>query len=183
MQVITGKYRFKKLKAPSEKTTRPTLQRAKETMFNMLPHNLVGKKVLDVFAGSGALGIEALSRGMGFCLFNEVDSKALNVLKENLESINPQEWKTISLDYKDLISRYKDLKFDLILIDPPYPIACQSLDYLLNSIDKYNMLTPGGLITGEVPHDCKMIDEFNTFKLKKIKQFSKLTRIWQYEKK
>ena len=183
MQVITGKYRAKKMKAPEEKTTRPTLQRAKETLFNMLPHNLSGNKALDVFAGSGQLGLEAISRGMKFCIFNELDIKAAKILTENLSSVNQDEWEVVKLDYKDLVQQFKNQKFELILIDPPYPIAEESLYFLLKFIDENNMLADNGYITGEAPENAKLIKKYKNFYLKKEKNFSKLTRIWQYAKK
>ena len=183
MQVITGKYRAKKLRAPNSKTTRPTLQRAKESMFNMLPHKLNNTMVLDIFAGSGQLGIEALSRGAINCVFNELDLKASKILSYNLRIINKAEYQIYNFDYKKLIAKFKNQKFDLIFIDAPYPIAKESLDYLLSFINQNNMLNKHGFITGQIPQDINLEDKFDNFKLKKTKDFSKITRIWQYEKR
>ncbi len=182
MRIITGKYRGRKISAPEGWTTRPTLQRAKESMFNMMPH-ILGGKCLDVFSGSGQLGIEALSRGCESCQFNEIHLHSKRTLQNNLESLKDSVWFINSLDYKDLVEKFKNEKFSVILIDPPYPIAKDALRYLLNYIDVHDMLEDNGVITGEMPTKYELFDDYKTLYLRKEKKFSKLTTIWQYKKK
>ncbi len=182
MRIITGKYRGKKIDAPEGLKTRPTLQRAKETMFNMMPHFLEGT-ALDVFSGSGQLGIEALSRGCDFCYFNEINNDSRKTLLNNLKTIDDRTYQILSDDYRILIENLKYTKFDVVLIDPPYPIAQESLDFLIEFIDKNNMLSDGGIITGEIPVEMVLHNNYENFKLQKEKKFSKLTTIWQYRRK
>lgn len=184
MKVITGRYRAKRLLAPEGMTTRPTLQRAKETMFNSACQFFDGGNGLDVFSGSGQLGIEGLSRGLDFCVFNEIDSKSKHTLMQNLATIEKGTFTVYSLDYKDLIRNVKDKKFNAIFIDPPYPIAKESLDFLIKYIDDHDMLAEDGVITGEIPSTESLLEDgLNNIYLSKIKNFSKLTNIFTYRKK
>lgn len=183
MKVITGRYRAKKLLAPEGMTTRPTLQRAKETMFNSACQFFDGGNGLDVFSGSGQLGIEGLSRGLDFCIFNEIDSKSKMTLMQNLSTIEKGTFEVHSKDYKDLIKTVSDKKFSAIFIDPPYPIAKESLDFLISFIDKNNMLAEDGVITGEIPATETLLEDLENIYLAKVKNFSKLTNIFTYRRK
>ena len=89
----------------------------------------------------------------------------------------------LQLDYKLLIEQIKNEKFKYIFIDPPYPIAQEAINYLLSTIDKYNMLESNGYIVGEIPNGYNLKDNYQNFKLRKTIKFSPLTTIWQYEKK
>lgn len=183
MKVITGRYRAKKLLAPEGMTTRPTLQRAKETMFNSACQFFDGGNGLDVFSGSGQLGIEGLSRGLDYCYFNEIDAKSRQTLTLNLSTIEKGTFQIFSLDYKDLIKNVKDKKFSAIFIDPPYPIAKESLDYLIKYIDDNDMLAEDGVITGEIPATETLFEDTKNIYLAKVKNFSKLTNIFTYRRK
>ncbi len=141
MRVISGKFRGKKLQTPSGLSTRPTADRAKEAIFNVL-NSLIdfsGTQIADVFAGSGALGIEALSRGAKSCLFIENNKEAIHAIKNNLISINMLNNSAFLNDYNS-IEHSKFSPFDVIFLDPPYnkgliPLALQSLlnSNLINS--------------------------------------------------
>lgn len=126
MRIIGGRFRGKKLAAPTHQGTRPTSDRARETLFNILLHNphlgpsvLLGKRVLDVFAGTGALGFEALSRGAGTVSFIENDHVALKALRENLKAFGLPTLQIFEEDATRL-SRSSMAPFDLIFLDPPY---------------------------------------------------------------
>lgn len=126
MRIVGGKFRGKKLAVPAHQGTRPTSDRARETLFNILFHNpnlgssvLLGKKVLDIFAGTGALGLEALSRGAGSVSFIENDFTALKVLRENLKTFDLPALQIFEEDATHL-SRSPKTPFDLIFLDPPY---------------------------------------------------------------
>lgn len=126
MRIVGGKFRGKKLVAPTHQGTRPTCDRARETLFNILFHNphlgssvLLGKRVLDVFAGTGALGLEAISRGAETVSFIENDPATLKVLRENLKAFDLPALRIYEEDATHL-SRVPMLPFGLIFLDPPY---------------------------------------------------------------
>jgi 16S rRNA (guanine966-N2)-methyltransferase len=128
MRVIAGQYRGKSLIAPEGQATRPTSDRARESIFNILQHaawapELEGARVLDLFAGSGALGLEALSRGAAFCLFVETDEAARGAIRDNVEVLELFGCTRIHRrDATDLGPRPASAgpPFDLVFLDPPY---------------------------------------------------------------
>ena len=122
MRIVAGQWRGRKLLAPAGETTRPTSDRTRETLFSMLVSRLgtfEGLKVADLFAGSGALGIEALSRGAATCLFVETDAAALRALRSNVANLQaaPQ---TDVRAASVLALGPAPAPLDLILLDPPY---------------------------------------------------------------
>jgi 16S rRNA (guanine966-N2)-methyltransferase len=125
MRIISGTAKGVRLSALSSKRTRPILDRAKESMFSILGDSVLDSVVLDLFAGTGSLGIEALSRGANRCLFVENSTNAIKVIKKNLRNANLQK-RTVVLKINvfrllDFIKN-KDIKFDLILVAPPYKL-------------------------------------------------------------
>jgi 16S rRNA (guanine966-N2)-methyltransferase len=128
MRIIAGAHRGRSLKAPPGLATRPTAERTREALFNMLTHapwapSLEGVRVLDLFAGSGALGFEALSRGAAFALFVETDAAARGALRDNIEALGLFGVTRIHRrDAADLGQRPAGLgaPFDLVFADPPY---------------------------------------------------------------
>ena len=142
MRVISGKSRGKKLISLDGDNTRPTLDRVKEALFNIIQFQVQDAVVLDLFAGTGALGIEALSRGAKEAIFCDKVPEAIKVIKQNIINTNNLD-KTIIInkDYKDAlenISKQKK-KFDIIFLDPPYKtnLAIESLQKIIMS----NLLT------------------------------------------
>ncbi|MBU1422701.1 MAG: 16S rRNA (guanine(966)-N(2))-methyltransferase RsmD [Bacteroidetes bacterium] len=122
MRVIAGKYKGRKLKAASKLEIRPATDRVKETIFNVLQHklNLEQIRVLDLFAGTGSLGIEAVSRGAEHVTFVDFSKESISLIKSNLENLKCTEvCKLIKADGLKFIERC-DEKFDLIFADPPY---------------------------------------------------------------
>lgn len=128
MRIVGGLYKGRTITAPKGKTTRPTSDRAREAIFNVLDHAewappLVGARVLDLFAGSGALGLEALSRGAAFCLFVDSELGARTAIHDNIQSLKL--FSQTSLHRKDATamgSRPAAMAepFDLVFLDPPY---------------------------------------------------------------
>ncbi|MFV0254817.1 MAG: 16S rRNA (guanine(966)-N(2))-methyltransferase RsmD [Erysipelotrichaceae bacterium] len=143
MRVISGVYRSRKLESLTGDNTRPTIDRVKEAIFASL-YNLKNKYFLDLFAGSGSIGIEALSRGASFVLFNENNHNALKIIKKNLNNLKITEgFKLNSLNYLECLSSV-DIKFDFIYLDPPF-----NSDYYqkaLDLIEKYQLLNELGII-------------------------------------
>ena len=122
MRVIAGKYKSRQLKSVKSNLTRPTTDRNKETMFNIIGPYFEGGNVLDLFAGSGGLGIESLSRGCDFLYSVDNQYAAFQVIKENLNDLKIENARVFKLDFRKALKRFNDekIKFDLVLLDPPY---------------------------------------------------------------
>ncbi|GMN14328.1 16S rRNA (guanine(966)-N(2))-methyltransferase RsmD [Altererythrobacter sp. MTPC7] len=122
MRIIAGDWRGRKLVAPKGDATRPTADRTRETLFNMLASRLgtfEGLSVADLFAGSGALGLEALSRGAGHCLFVEQEKPALDAIRSNIDTFEARPRTTVSGASVMSLGPAK-VPHDLLLLDPPY---------------------------------------------------------------
>lgn len=122
MRIISGQWRGRKLVAPAGETTRPTADRTRETLFSMLTSRLGSfedLKVADLFAGSGALGLEALSRGAGHCLFVEQDPAAIRAIRANLAALRVQGNTDVRASSVLSLGPVKE-PLDLIMLDPPY---------------------------------------------------------------
>ena len=122
MRIIAGEWRGRKLIAPKGEATRPTADRTRETLFNMLASRLgsfEGLSVLDLFAGSGALGLEALSRGAAHCLFVEQDADAVKAIRANVEALEARSRSQVQQGSVMSLGPAK-VPHDLILLDPPY---------------------------------------------------------------
>lgn len=122
MRVIAGKYKSRQLKTVKSNLTRPTTDRNKENMFNIIGPYFQGGNVLDLFAGSGGLGIEALSRGCDYLYSVDNQYAAFKVIKENMLSLKIENAKVFKLDYRKALKKFNEenIKFDLVLLDPPY---------------------------------------------------------------
>ncbi|MBU0474734.1 MAG: 16S rRNA (guanine(966)-N(2))-methyltransferase RsmD [Bacteroidetes bacterium] len=123
MRIIAGEYRGRTIKFPKSKLVRPTTDKSKETLFNMLKKYIPfdGIKACDIYAGSGSLGLEALSRGADEVHFVEKDFKVLQILSENIESLNAKEYcKIFKMEALRFSKLHEHSKYDLIIADPPY---------------------------------------------------------------
>ena len=119
MRVIAGRYKGRRIAAPKGEAARPTTDRVKEAMFGVLQFDIEGKRVLDAFAGSGALGIEALSRGAAHVDFIERDLQTIHALNDNLKMIeDPSLYRVIRGDTLSVLPSLG--RYDLLLLDPPY---------------------------------------------------------------
>lgn len=148
MRVIAGKYRGKKLREFSLNSTKPTLDRVKESLFSSIQFDLIGAYVLDLFSGTGALGIESISRGAKCVDFVDSNPEAIKIIKENLQDIQC-DFSINKIDYltflNDAIKSGK--KYDIVLLDPPF-----ATDYGLKAIDfilTNNLLNKNGIIMYE----------------------------------
>jgi len=151
MRIITGKYRSRIIKMPKCADVRPTKDRVREALFGIIGEFVCGATVLDAFAGSGAFGIEALSRGAEHIAFIDKDKRCIDIIKENLKTlnINRNEVSVIKMDaFKafDYLEQRKE-KFNIVLLDPPYykSMAKKSLIKL----DCHDILTPHCIIIAE----------------------------------
>ena len=149
MRVITGKARGVVLKTPEGMKTRPTSDRVKEAMFSIIQFDLPGAKVLDLFAGTGQLGIEALSRGAQSAVFIDEQDAACRLVRENLRRTKLEEQaRIICADYLSFLSKCSE-KFDFVFLDPPY--AEVFLENALKKITEIDILQSGGIIVAERP--------------------------------
>ena len=133
MRVISGKYRGRNLIAPEGLNTRPTLDRVKEAMFSVLNFRLKDAITLDLFAGSGALSIEALSRGAKKAYINDLSKDAINCINKNISSIKiSEEIVLMNKSYLDALECVKE-KIDVLFLDPPYKMNVyqEVVDYLI----------------------------------------------------
>ena len=169
MRVISGKYKGRNIKGYDINGTRPTMDRVKESMFATIQNKINGRVVLDLFAGSGALGIEALSNGAIKVYFNDKNKKCIEVIKENLHTFDLQNNSIITnLDYKEALNYYKNhnIQFDLVFLDPPYK------DHIINDVLQYlvdnDLLNRNSLVVCEVfSKEIFLNDRLELFKEKK----------------
>lgn len=161
MRVISGIARGTKLNSIESNSTRPTLDRVKEAFFSSIQSSIDENTViLDLFAGSGQIGIEFLSRGAKKAYFCEKNSLAIKMIKQNLEKTKFFENSIIiNKDYKIALENFKKSKiyFDIIYIDPPYKLdmAVKSIEYILNN----NLLSKNGVIIIETDEEDRELEE------------------------
>lgn len=151
MRVITGTARGRRLTTPENYDIRPTTDNVKEALFNIIQFDIEGRRVLDLFAGTGQLGIECLSRGAAECVFVDESSAAVKIIKSNL--------KTCGLNGTvmqiDAVSFLRSAgKFDLVLIDPPY--ASPLYEEVLKIINSVDILSDSGIIICEAAREREL---------------------------
>lgn len=179
IQIITGVAKGKRLKTLEGDATRPTSQRIKEAMFSSIQFDIEGRRVLDLFAGSGQLGLEALSRGASGVMFTDMSRDAENIVKENARALGFfDKCRYLVTDYRNYIRKAAGReKFDLVFIDPPYSMMC-ALDAALRLKDA-DMLNDGALLVlemGEENTDLESAD-FADFELLKYTRYGKKTSL------
>ena len=149
MRIIAGSARGRKLFAPEGEETRPTLDRVKEAVFGMLQFSLSGSSVLDLFAGSGNMGLEALSRGAALAVFNDKSPKSCAVIKKNIETLGfADRSRLLRLDYRQALAQLaqEKLTFRFAFLDPPYVQGPQAAAELLF---RSGLMEKGGLVIAE----------------------------------
>ena len=172
MRVITGKARGVQLKTPVGLQTRPTTDRVKEALFSIIHFDIPGARVLDLFGGTGQLGIEALSRGAKSAVFVDAREESCRLIKENLKRTHlEQDAKVVRSDYLAYLSRAKE-QFDIILLDPPY--AEVFLENALKRITEIDILHSGGIIVAERPLGKELPWEFDGFERSRDYKYGKI---------
>lgn len=180
MRIIAGEYRSRILKTCPGDKTRPTLDKIKEAIFSSVGTYFDGGKALDLFAGSGAIGLECLSRGMDECVFVDIQQVAMNVIKENIKSLKVEDKTEVwRLDYQRALHQcvQQNYKFDFIYLDPPY--MKQQINSILRFIDENSLLNQGGIIICETLKEDEFDDLYKTF-IKKKDTIYGITRITYY---
>jgi len=158
MRVISGIARGTVLYTLEGKNTRPTMDRVKEAMFNILQSKIYQAEVLDLFSGSGALGIEALSRGANRVTFCDYSHQAIKIINKNLEKTKMYaKSKVLIGDFKICLEKLQNERFDIIFLDPPY-----NSDFSIIALEKINsmkLLKKDGIIVIETDDEQKMQEE------------------------
>ncbi len=171
MRVITGTARGVRLKTLDGQSTRPTMDQVKEAMFSAIQFEIEGRRVLDLFAGSGQLGIEALSRGAKSAVFVDSQRKACAIIRENLEKTKlADSARVICADYLSYLASSGE-KFQIILLDPPY--GEKFLENALKKISEIDILADDGIIICERPIEKQLSEEYDTVRLAKNYRYGK----------
>lgn len=144
MRVITGSCRSRKLQEPAGMAIRPTTDQVKEALFNIIQFDIEGRRVLDLFAGTGQLGIEALSRGAASCVFTDSSRDAVQLVQENLRRCGLQ-GRVLLCDSLEFLRSCG--KFDLIFLDPPYGTGLDAR--AVEAIKAFDILSNGGIMVCE----------------------------------
>ena len=172
MRVITGKARGVQLKTPDGMLTRPTADRVKEALFSIINFDIPGAKVLDLFGGTGQLGIEALSRGAASAVFVDAREESCKLIRENLKRTKlDKEAKVIRSDYLDYLSRCRE-QYNIIFLDPPY--AEVFLENAIKRITEIDILQSDGIIVAERPLGKELPWEFEGYIRSKDYKYGKV---------
>ncbi|MBC3517045.1 16S rRNA (guanine(966)-N(2))-methyltransferase RsmD [Neobittarella massiliensis] len=177
MRVITGSARGTRLQTLEGLSVRPTTDRVKEGLFSSIHFLLPGARVLDLFAGSGQLGIEALSRGAASCVFVDQDRTAHQVVRDNLRAAKlEKQARVIQSEALTYLHRCRD-SYDLVFVDPPY--ACGLYGEILAALEP--CVAAGGLVTVESDRDEPLPPQVGQLQQQKRRRYGKIT-ITTYQK-
>ena len=172
MRVITGKARGVQLKTPEGMQTRPTADRVKEALFSIINFDIPGAKVLDLFGGTGQLGIEALSRGAESAVFVDAREESCRLIRENLKRTKlEKDAKVIRSDYLDYLGRCRE-QYNIIFLDPPY--AEVFLENAIKRITEIDILQSDGIIVAERPLGKELPWEFEGYTRSKDYKYGKV---------
>ncbi len=163
MRIISGKYRGKKLQEFDLATTKPTLDRVKESIFNLIQFDVADAVACDLFAGTGALGAECVSRGASKVYFVDSNPKAIKIIQANLKNMEG-DFKIVNTDYLDFLKTCHT-KFDLVLIDPPYKtdLGVKAIEYIV----KNDVLNSNGIIIFETSKELNFEFDYPQFDIDK----------------
>ena len=175
MRVITGSARGCRLETLAGEETRPTTERVKEGLFSAIQFDIEGRRVLDLFAGWGQLGIEALSRGAAGCVFVDNQAAACEVIRRNLRTTGlSAAAQVLTLDAGAYLARPGE-RFDLVFLDPPY--RSDLLDRLLPRVA--DCLSPGGILLCETDGDRELPAQVGAFRQERVYRYGRI-RVWLY---
>lgn len=171
MKVISGTLKGRNIEGYNIDGTRPTMDRVKESLFATIQNNIKNSTVLDLFAGSGQLGIEAISNGANICYFIDNNKEAVKTINKNISNLNiKSNSKVILSDWKKALNNFsnQNIQFDLIFVDPPYNYDVY--EKILEKVSSLNLLTENGLIILE-HSNLKFKDNYNNLTLYKEKNY------------
>ena len=158
MRIISGKAKGTKLYTLQGDNTRPTLDRVKESIFNIIQNQIPEATVLDLFAGSGAIGLEMLSRGAKKAILCDKSKEAIGIIKKNIQKTHMEEKVELyNIDFKECIEKVSKEKFDIIYIDPPY--ETNFIEKSLEKIIEKNIIQENGIIILETDDEKRIKKE------------------------
>lgn len=169
-RVITGKYRGAVLFAPKGDNTRPTTDKVKEALFSMIQMRVPDSRVLDLYSGTGQIGIEAVSRGADSAVMVDKAGSAISIINRNLEKIRAQNEPSLRVIKSSATAALEKLaqegkQFDIIFMDPPYKIAHSAAVEAVELINKYNLLAEGGIFIVEHSSEEPFVTDVINLKL------------------
>lgn len=172
IRITGGKNRSRKLLTPDTNLTKPTMDKVRAAVFNALGDDVVNKRILDLFSGSGSYGFEALSRGASSVTFVDKQINAVKVIKANAASLNENNVQIFNEDVLNFLSEKKG-EFDIVFVDPPYKL--EIYEKVLDLLEKNEYLSNDAIVVLEADNDIALDEE----KYKKIKQYRYgLTKIY-----
>ncbi|MDF2699203.1 MAG: rRNA ((966)-N(2))-methyltransferase RsmD [Haloplasmataceae bacterium] len=182
MRIVSGTLRGRTIKAVPGINTRPTADKVKESLFNAIGQYFEGGMALDLYAGSGNLGIEAISRGIDKCVFVDKDFQAMNTIKENIETLSIKEnSETYKMDAFSALNYFKNNRyhFDLVFLDPPYKM--QKINDIIKYLEDNQLLNENALIIAECLREDNLLNEYNNVSFKKEYIYG-ITKVTIYQK-
>ena len=169
MRIISGKARGTNLYTLEGLETRPTLDRVKESLFNIINNEIYESEVLDLFSGSGAIGLEFASRGAGKVILCDNSKKATQIIKKNIQKTHLEEnVELYNCDFKELLKRLENSKFDIIYLDPPY--KTNYIKEALEEIIRLNIKKEQGIIIAETDEPKKIEQDIKDLNVQIINQ-------------
>lgn len=182
MKIISGIYKGRKIIGYDIEGTRPTQDRVRESLFGMIQNELIDSSVLDLFAGTGSLGLESLSNGASSATFVDSNQKCIKIIKKTIEDFKiVNKTNVLNLDYKKALNELakNNESFDLIFLDPPY--RYQNIEKLLIEIEEKKLISENGLVICEYETD-ELKEEYSHYKRIKHKKYGfKSISIYRYE--
>lgn len=177
MRIITGSAKGKRLETLEGEATRPTSERIKEAIFSSIQFEIEGRRVLDLFAGSGQMGLEALSRGAASATFIDSATEAIGICKENAKRTGLfDKSRFLASDYRNFIRKAAhERKFDLVFIDPPYAMACCT--EALRRLTEAELLMKGALVVLESGEEAIDTAALQGFEVQKSTAYGKKTAV------
>jgi 16S rRNA (guanine966-N2)-methyltransferase len=171
MRIISGKFKSRRLLTLPGSATRPTLDQTKEAIFSSIGGRCQDFVVLDLFGGSGALALEAISRGARMAYIADKSVQALKIIKTNVDSLKVEEQvKIIKGDYRSVLSKLKEQSFDIIFLDPPY--SMKIIDEIISFLIENDMVTRSGFIVAEYAKGYLVNNNYDDFEVRLQRTYS-----------
>lgn len=182
MRIISGSLKGRALSGYDIDGTRPTMDKVKESIFSMIQFELDGRNTLDLFAGSGSLGFEAISNGASKCTFVDKNIKCINVIKKDIELFKLNNCDVLLMDYKKAINYFNtnSICFDLVLLDPPYKMFI--INDILDELIKKNILCDNCLLVCEMENNFEISSNTKLELIKEKNYGPKHVIIYKYKK-
>lgn len=172
MRIIAGDYKGRRLETPDNFDVRPTTDKVKEAMFSIISPYVVDGIFVDLFSGTGNLGLEALSRGASKCYFCDSSRTSIGIIRKNIKYCRAEEYSVVYAgDFRQSLMKIKD-KVDVFLLDPPYDSDYYNISFEM--IKEYDLLAEDGIIVAEHRNDVELGEEIAGFELLKERKYGNI---------